>query len=94
LLQLYLLLLYLVEDYFILTKIQNLSRMIPSMALRLDPYVGEFRALVREVVSRGWAVEENAEQRARDFIRECGCDTIILDRLDGRGAVEMIVQSR
>ena len=57
---------------------------------RLDPYVGEFRALVREMVARGRATEATAEEKAREFVRECGCSTLILDRLDGRGAVEMI----
>lgn len=57
---------------------------------RLDPYVGEFRALVREMVARGRVTADTAEEKARDFVRECGCSVIVLDRLDGRGAVEMI----
>ncbi len=57
---------------------------------RLDPYVGEFRALVREMIARGRAVPADAEEKAREFVRECGCFTLTLDRLDGRGPVEMI----
>lgn len=61
-----------------------------SKLKKRDPYVGEFRALVREMLARGLATPANVDKRARDYVRECGCSIVVLDRLDGRGGVSMI----
>jgi hypothetical protein len=63
-----------------------------TRAKRHNPYIGTFADLRREMVARGLATPKNVETRARAYVRECDCETLILDRLDGRGPVEMIAR--